>query len=173
MKSFKKYVIIILSAIVILSAFAICASADKVTTESDANYFSVYDPTTNSYYYYNDPNGDPIKTVEVPANGTAAIDFVYQENYSFLGWYLDADLTQACSTAPIVSGDLNLYGKYVPCHDYTIYIKAASALNVYAWNSVNGQGNADWPGAASTLIADDFIITIFALDCVSINAISN
>lgn len=104
--------------------------------------------------YYNDANGEPIKTIEVYEDGIAPLDFVYQENNKFLGWYLDAGLTQACSTAPTVVGDLNLYGKYVPCHDYTIYIKATSALNVYAWNSVNGQVNAVWPGEASTLIAD-------------------
>lgn len=104
--------------------------------------------------YYNDANGEPIKTVEVAEGGTAALDFVYQENNKFLGWYLDAGLTQACTTAPTVTGDLNLYGKYVPCTDYTIYVKATKALNVYAWNSVNGVGNAEWPGTASTLVAE-------------------
>ena len=104
--------------------------------------------------YYNDANGEPIKTIEVYEGGIAPLDFIEQENNKFLGWYLDAGLTQACTTAPTVTGDLNLYGKYVPCTDYTIYVKATKALNVYAWNSVNSVNNGAWPGVAATLVTE-------------------
>lgn len=114
-------------------------------------------------------DGEDLKKSEDVAEGTKYVPSFYEkEGYRFDGWYTDASLTTAFVKGTAITGDTNLYAKYVAAEDYTVYFKDSESVlgddvYVYTYRSLDGGENASWPGEKITKNEDGkYVIDIDA-----------
>ena len=96
--------------------------------------------------------GTQLKTEQVIKNSTYNPAFEEIEGYALEGWYTNKDLTQKIEKGAKVTGNLNLYPKYVEASDFTVYFidpedAFAGATHAYMWcEAFDGHANVAWPG---------------------------
>lgn len=143
------------------------------TWDKGGGTWSTYTPpsTPSTFYTISFYDGTDLKkTVTDIAEGTEYNDlpFYEKEGYRLDGWYTDSSLTNKFVKGTAITGDTNLYAKYVAAEDYTIYFKDSEnkfgdTVYVYMWSSSVVSENASWPGEIITKNEDGkFVIDIDA-----------
>lgn len=138
---------------------------DSVTMTTPYNYFTntswnscdskyVASEVVKEEYTYTYYNGSEVLGTDTFVEGDSwSSKFIEKEGYRFEGWYTDSSFTTKYSTGTTVTGNLNLYGKYIAAEDYKIYVEDNGVFGdvayAYTYSSTEDRNNS-WPGKEMT-----------------------
>lgn len=101
-------------------------ASQKIT--SDINIYAKFKPIIYTVTFYD--NSDVLLTKQVEYNNIVELPKgPEKENYNFLGWYSDSSLTNSYNPSAKITGDTDIYARYLNDLDYFLFARANTIDN--------------------------------------------